>query len=256
MALKRLILAALALHALHGIPLPAANPAPAAPQPAEAAKQAPEDETWTVRRVGGDLEATASWDEGASAWRSGGSVIDTALPVGYPAPTPPGAIELKRYPTVRRAEVTTRSGGDGGFWPLFKHIEREGIPMTSPVERDFPEAGSTEGQRMAFLYRTPEARETGIDPKDPRVVIRDAAPVTVLSIGGRGSYSDDRIRRDAETLYEWMEVHGGWVPAGPPRALLYNGPTLFPGRKWLEVQIPVRPVEVAPKAGEPAAPKS
>jgi hypothetical protein len=28
-----------------------------------------------------------------------------ALPQGYPDPTPPGAIELKRHPTVRRAEM-------------------------------------------------------------------------------------------------------------------------------------------------------
>lgn len=246
MTLKRLnsviVAALLLLNAAHA----GAEPAPVAVAPVPT-KPSP-DADWVVLRVGGDAAATAVWNERAQEWKAGSSTIDTALPVGYPAPTPPGAIELKKYPSVRRAEINTGRGGDGGFWPLFKHIEREGIPMTSPVERDFAEAGAQGSQTMSFLYRTTDARETGTDPKDPRVVIRDTAAVTVLSIGGRGSYDDDRIRKDAAVLYEWLETNGEWAPAGPTRALLYNGPTIFPGRKWLEVQIPVKRVEKASPA--------
>ncbi len=39
-------------------------------------------------------------------WKCGRCEIEAPLPIGYPAPTPPGAIELKSYPSVRRAEIS------------------------------------------------------------------------------------------------------------------------------------------------------
>lgn len=201
-----------------------------------------------VQRVGGDLEVVAEFDSKRGEWRSGSSVIDTPLPVGYPAPTPPGAIEIKSYPEVRRAEISgtgTRSGS--GFMPLFRHIQRSDIAMTSPVEMDYgfdadSESPSTNEWTMSFLYRTQDLRETGVDDRDERITIRDIEPLKVVSLGGRGTYRSSRIERDLTTLMEWLENQDDWELAGSPRALLYNGPTWRPWNKWLEVQLPIRAV--------------
>ena len=205
---------------------------------------------WTVKRVGGDLDIQSIWDAKKGDWTAGPCKIDTPLPEGYPAPTPPGAIELKKYPSVRRAEITSTSSDTGsGFWPLFRHIERNEIAMTSPVEYDYPgvdPAAPRVGEwTMSFLYRTPELRGTGVDEKDPRVAVVDSKPLMVVSLGGRGSYSTARVERDIATLNAWLEQSPEWRAAGTPRALMYNGPTLLQGRKWLEVQIPVEREEAA-----------
>jgi hypothetical protein len=157
---------------------------------------------------------------------------------------------------VRRAEVDGGGRDTGsGFWPLFKHIERNGIAMTSPVEYDYPgtdpEAPRIGDWTMAFLYRTPELAPTGTDAADPRVRVRDAEPMFVVALGGRGSYDTRRVERDLETLRDWLSRNPQWRVSGAPRALMYNGPTIFGGRKWLEVQIPVVPV--APATGQVAA---
>ena len=59
-------------------------------------------------------------------WSSGAFFIEAPLPVGYTAPTPVGCIEIKTYPTVRRAEVSGDDfwlmGEERAFWRLFGHI--------------------------------------------------------------------------------------------------------------------------------------
>ena len=52
-------------------------------------------------RVVGDSPAAIL--EGES-WKSGVLGIEAPLPNGYPPPTPAECIEIKTYPTVRRAE--------------------------------------------------------------------------------------------------------------------------------------------------------
>ena len=120
-------------------------------------------------RVGGDRDAVAKRKENGGKVvfvAAGVNEIDTALPEGYPAPTPPGAIDVKSYPVVRRAVVEgeIRPNGDAGgegFWPLFRHIQRRDIAMTSPVEMEYKEstpekaegdeAKGAEHWTMAFL---------------------------------------------------------------------------------------------------------
>lgn len=203
---------------------------------------------WSVLRVGGDLEATVI-RRGESHYFAD-CAITTPLPAGYPLPTPPGAIDLKRYPSIRRAEVTGDARPDLGmnfaFWPLFTHIKDRGIAMTSPVEMDYR---GGEGEKvgtewtMSFVYRTADLGPTG-DLGRVRVV--DTEPMTVLALGGKGSYSRRRVQDGVETLRRWLDEHPQWRAAGEPRALYYNGPEMPGGRKWYEVQIPVREVSTAP----------
>lgn len=212
----------------------------------EAPQSSPDQ--WTVRRVGGDLEASVSFDNGQYTWEQ--CRITTPLPVGYPAPTPPDAIDLKRYPLVRRAGITGNMSPDWGmnfaFFPLFNHIKRREIAMTSPVEMDYHGLDYQDGDRpdswtMSFLYRSAGLAPDGVDPQDDRVLIEDVAPVTVIALGMRGDYKMHRINDGLAQLHQWLDSQTEWSVAGPPRALFYNGPEARGDRKWLEVQIPVRP---------------
>jgi len=213
-------------------------------------------------RVAGDANATSEFRDGI--WRSGTAAIPTPLPVGYPAPTPPGTIELKKYPVVRRAEVGSprgeaNAGRTAAFWPLFNHIKRRDIEMTSPVEMESKAydaaagvmgaetAGAPEGVTsdeawaMSFLYREVEQGATGRDESDQRVRIYDTPEMVVASRGFQGNYSDARIERELTELAEWIAQDGRIEPAGRARVLMYNGgPGDDPRRYWGEVQIPVR----------------
>jgi hypothetical protein len=203
-------------------------------------------EVGSVRRVGGDLTASVKKIEDRYTCFDRCSV-DAPLPQGYPAPTPPGAIEIKHYPVVRRAQVSGASNPDlgrwMGFWPLFNHIKERKIAMTAPVEVDYEGMRSkSDGSKwtMAFLYRYRSQGETG---RDGRVSVLDAPALVVLSIGVRGPYGAGRMQKPLEALDAWLSRNPGWVQAGPPRALYYNSPMKPAADKWCEVQIPIKPVE-------------
>ncbi|MFZ4574868.1 MAG: heme-binding protein [Phycisphaerales bacterium] len=197
-----------------------------------------------TRRVGGDLKARVTGADGK--YKCGSSSVTTPLPVGYPAPTPPGSIDLKSYPMVRRAEVDGNGNPDAGmndtFWPLFKHIKKHEIAMTSPVEMDYPEGmdqwGKDSKWTMSFLYRE---REMNAEGQEGNVRVRDARPLTVLAVGVKGNYDIDRMKTAKASLDAWLAANPAWRVAGGPRALHYNGPTLMYWHKWSEVQVPVEP---------------
>lgn len=199
-------------------------------------------------RVGGDLQLRISGADGD--YRAGPCRIDTALPLGYPEPTPPGAIDLKSYPVVRMAEVVGTGDPDNGknraFWPLFNHIQRHGIAMTSPVEMNYEQPDSAEDAAdgkwsMAFLYRRPDMNKTGVEGS---ITVHDSAPVTVVSVGLRGDYSDALVERGMNAIEEWLSKNPDWKAAGSWRGLYYNGPSLDWWNKWAEIQLPVEPVGV------------
>jgi len=204
-----------------------------------------------VIRVGGKPEGEISaflW-KGQLCYRAGRCRTDTKLPEGYPRPTPPGAMEIKRYPEVRRAEVSGSEGlgwsGSRGFWPLFRHISRRDIAMTAPVEMEFAGAAGDANEarewRMAFLYERADLGPTGTDPSDARVEVRDMPPVTVLTIGVRGRRGLYPAEHELEKLLRWLDARPDWEPAGPVRVLGYNGPNFRADDRWWEVQLPIRP---------------
>jgi hypothetical protein len=241
-----------------------------------------------VRLAGGDATVNKR-GEGESITFSADGVltIDTPLPVGYPDPTPPGAIDLKNYPSVRRAEVSgdvknLSGGGNEGFWPLFRHIQRRDIAMTSPVEMEYRTVGATnaagaepnqnaepqdgakqdaikdsekETWTMAFLYRRAEQGDAGKDAADKRVTVTDTPEMLVISIGMKGDYSRSLIEEGKKQLDAWLATQTRFEKTGEARALYYHGPSMRPWRKWAEVQYPVREVSqpVAARADEPAA---
>lgn len=200
-----------------------------------------------VERVGGDTEAELRTFDGREGplFSAEGVSTDTKLPIGYPTPTPPGAIELKHYPSFRRAEVSGQgdggSSGRSGFMPLFRHISSNGIAMTAPVEmeyRDFDNDDDTDVWTMAFLYHTTDDGPTGTDRGGVRIV--DAEPVTVLSLGVRGGRSVTRVSDLESSLNAWLASNkDSWKRAedSPVRVLGYNGPSTPVANRWWEVQV-------------------
>jgi hypothetical protein len=96
-----------------------------------------------LSRVGGDLDARIEIRDGE--YRFGPSRIESPLPAGYPEPTPPGAIDVKRYPPgpARRVRLRglARPRHEPGLLPAVqphpapghRHDEpgRDGLPATS-----------------------------------------------------------------------------------------------------------------------------
>lgn len=180
-------------------------------------------------------------------------IAEAKLPEGFPGPGPVGEIITKTYPAHRLARV--RSGGrgnDGSFMKLFRHIERNEIAMTSPVEMEMTAAeGAAEPlqtESMAFLYGSADTGTPGPDPADPTVVVEDVPETTVVSLGVRGSYREERFAEFTGKLRAWLKEHPEWAAAGAPRALAYNSPFVPGVLKYAEVQIPVTP---APRPEQP-----
>lgn len=212
----------------------------------DASRHVPEQAPAIITPVEGEGEPVLFTPRrGSFAYTSGDCVVDTPLPDGYPRPTAPGVVEIKRYPVVRRAEVAGRGSRDDGmrgrgstraFWPLFRHIQQRDIAMTSPVEMDYRE----EGWSMAFLYRQADQGPEGVSEN---VRVYDAPAMTVVSIGVRGDLSAAQLDQNITRLRSWVEGSPDWVAAGDPRKLSYNGPDVRAARRWHEVQLPIAPAD-------------
>ncbi|MCP9874831.1 heme-binding protein [Synechococcus sp. Cruz CV-v-12] len=205
-------------------------------------------------RLEGDRVAVKS---AAGAWVSGSARISTPLPDGYAPPTAPGAIEIKRYAPLRRAETSGNMppsiGMNLGFFPLFNHIKRRNIAMTSPVEMDYQgwmrdgdaalakAKGSPDRWTMSFLYRSTDLGPAGDDTRDERVRVVDTPERLVVARGYQGGYGMGLLRSNLDVLAEWIAADGRYEVIGEPRALNYNGPEQRDEFKWAEVQLPVRP---------------
>ncbi|MFI4917483.1 MAG: heme-binding protein [Phycisphaerales bacterium JB060] len=227
-------------------------------------------------RVSGEPEftlqtRTATLDDGSTGdmFIAGPMRINSPLPVGYPRPTPAGAMEVKHYPSIRRAQLTVeaspRWGMNMAFFPLFRHIKDRDIAMTAPVEAEVPamareevETGEPQGgardqtgeMTVSFLYRTSDMGVAGQAEED--VVVTDTKPVIVLALGIRGTMGNDRIEREIGKLYDWLDAQGdtntgpkgeqaqgAWIADGSPRILGYNGPSVRRADQWWEVQVPI-----------------
>lgn len=211
----------------------------------------PMDPGEVLARVQGDVEVEERpQPDGATFFYAGVHRVATPLPEGYPRPTPPGAIEVKKYPAVRRATYSGKGKGPNGmknsaigFWPLFAHIKTRGIAMTAPVEIEYKglEAGE-EARRwsMSFLYRS---QDLGPEGSYGSIAVEDAEPVTVFAVGLAGDATREKVDEALRELEQAIEDSKEWRRDGEPRVLGYNGPDVRQKDRWSEVQIPVIAVE-------------
>lgn len=204
-------------------------------------------------------------------------VAEADLPEGFPMPGPAEQVLLKTYPTYRVAIAH----GQGAFWQLFGHIQREGIPMTAPVtmarasdhqadaqgeldhdtmlDADLSRNRMGEDLRMGFLYPATDVGNVGLDTADNNVEVHDVAPMTVLSYGFFGDPSDAKIdvaRAAIQTALPDRNTTADQplMAAGPWRLLGYNGPSVPRDRRYYEVQLPVAPTDTDEPAESHAQP--
>jgi effector-binding domain-containing protein len=190
------------------------------------------------------LVATAEEADVAEQPKKPWMVSEASLPEGFPQPGPVDEVILKTYPAHRLARVTAEGGSNGMFMKLFRHIERNEIKMTAPVEMTWSEEGekpARDPDAMAFLYGSTAIGTPGADEADPNVVVEDIPEIQVVSIGLRGAYDEKTFRRGYGKLEAWLAEHPEWKPAGAPRTLGYNSPFVPNFFKVSEVQIPVAP---------------
>jgi hypothetical protein len=168
------------------------------------------------------------------------------LPKGFPPPGPVDEIIIKEYPAYRSAVMRSADGKSTAndlFFPLFSHIEKNRIPMSSPVEMTYASPETANPQSMAFIYGD---REQGKPGADGKVQVVDFPAVRVLSVGVTGSYSDDRFAAAYAKLRQWLAAHADeYVRDGAPRYLAYNSPLVLPFARYGEVQVPMRAVTPA-----------
>jgi len=172
---------------------------------------------------------------------------EAALPTGFPPVGPLGQIVVKEYPAYRAAVVNAadRPGGPNSmFSPLFNHIKKNDIAMSTPVEIVYaesatqPRAEAPPPESMAFVYGAPALGRPG---RDGLVTVQDYPAATYVSLAVRGSYTDERFHVAAAQVFAWVEAHAAeYEVAGKPRYLAYNSPFVPWFLKLGEVQVPVR----------------
>lgn len=158
---------------------------------------------------------------------------ESALPEGWPAPGPFNQVTRKEYPAYRAA-FTTGSSPNGGFWTLFKHIKRNGIPMTSPVEMTMKDesGGGMKMERMGFLYQSPEVGKPGADGET--VNVRDVPALSVLSYTWQGPRGDAEVAK-ARTAIGAVLAEKKLKAAGY-RLFGYNSPSVPRQKQTFELQ--------------------
>jgi len=155
---------------------------------------------------------------------------------------------VKTYPAYRKATAS----GMARFWTLFRHIQKNGVEMTAPVEMDYGDPGPQKPRErsMSFLYGTPEQGTVG---KQGSVEVSDVPAMTVLSIGCRGSQTQAAVESARQRLMDHLaEKTGEYAVAGPMRVMGYNSPFVPRDMNFFEVQIPVKTASAADAQGQAA----
>lgn len=152
---------------------------------------------------------------------------EAPVPEGFPAFTPVGVIEVKQYPAYRKAVGPS-------FWPLFKHIKAQSIPMTAPVE--MTKAPNRGDGAMAFLY---QSTEVGTPGEIDGVEVEDTPATLVASIGMRGRMKEARANEAKAILEKWLAAQSKYRKASdqPFRLFGYSSPMVPDAEKYWEAQM-------------------
>ncbi len=140
-----------------------------------------------------------------------------------------GKIEIRDYPQLTMAEITTRGsrqqGVRAGFSPLAGYIfakEREGekIAMTAPVNQ---RATGDSKWTVQFIMPDGHTLDTLPRPANSEVRLVTEAPVRRAAIRFSGWWSDEAFAEQEATLRDWLKAEG-LEPAGEPILAYYNDP--------------------------------
>jgi len=165
-------------------------------------------------------------------------VAEAPLPKGWPMPGSYYKVTAKKFPAYRAAY--TKGGWQNfAFMRLFKHIKRNKIPMTSPVEMDMKKKDdSLNMEAMGFLYQSTEVGKIGKDGKS--VEVRDIPAMQTLSYTWQGKNNSKNLKMAKSALEVELKKRG--VQSNDFRVLGYNGPGVPNDKKTWEM-LAVLPVK-------------
>ncbi|MFO1032277.1 MAG: heme-binding protein [Planctomycetota bacterium] len=231
-----------ALAAVAGLPLPAGSAARARlDQVLRAANTAnePERARAALRRdLGGLVEVLAFRPR-----------MEAARPQGFPEFGVVDELELRDYPAYTMVRTTAKGGSTRAFWPLFQHIQKNDIAMTTPVQMDWQpgQDGDRRPATMAFLYGDPATRPAHVADG---VEVVEVPAALVLSLGAIGNDRPAVVEAMLARLQGWLAANPAFEAAGPMRTMGYNSPMVPNDERYFEVQLPVRRRERAPAPSE------
>jgi hypothetical protein len=162
-------------------------------------------------------------------WVAGGAGLLAAGAVGLWAytkltiETPPysvaerdGAVEIRDYPAMTVAEVTTTGDRNeavrAGFRPLARYIfarEREGekIAMTAPVTQERIAEGAAEW-KVRFVMPRRYTLDDLPRPAGSEVRLIETEPARMAAIRFSGDWRDARLEQKEGELRRWLEARG------------------------------------------------
>ena len=147
-----------------------------------------------------------------------------------------GTIEIKAISERIALETSTRGsyfrGNNGLFRKLFRYISDEEVEMTVPVEAEV-----NPGKMRFFVGKMD--RKKNLSSKEGVKVV-SMPRLTVVSIGIRGSYSEERFRKNEKKLLEWLKKQKMYEQVGSTYAVYWNGPFVPGIFKRSEVHVPIR----------------
>lgn len=165
--------------------------------------------------------------------------LEAPVPVGFPAPTPIGVVEIKKLPVYRMAKVANSGVGSSNFFTLFNHIKKNNIEMTAPVEMTMAEKnGKYTESSMAFLYQETTLGKTGAQGN---VAVLDTTECMVASIGMIGAPNSESMDSARRWLVEKIKTSPeAYDIAGELKVMGYNSPFMPEKLRYYEVQLPLK----------------
>jgi len=160
-------------------------------------------------------------------------VAEAPLPKGWPKPGPYNKVSDKKYPAYRAA-ITEGKGSTFAFWRLFRHIKKNNIPMTSPVEMGMKneEGKALAMNSMAFLYQGQDVGKAGAD--GAKIKVADVPAATALSYAWQGDDSKANRKKAKDAIL--AELKKRKLEYTSMRLLGYNGPGVADDKKTWELQ--------------------
>ncbi len=158
-------------------------------------------------------------------------LAEAPVPEGFPSFTPVGVIEVKQYPAYRKAVGKS-------FWPLFRHIQKQNIPMTAPVEM---KSTPSNKEQMSFLYETTDVGTLGsIDG----IEVQGNPATLVASLGVRGKMSKSMKEQAKATLEKWLASQSKYRRLTDDETTFrlygYNSPMVSNSEKYWEAQMLIK----------------
>ena len=147
-----------------------------------------------------------------------------------------GVIEVKAIPSALTLTARGRgknyfSSADNSFMKLFRYIQRNEVKMTVPVEAYIEE------NEMKFFVGAKDVRKGLSSSSSVDVNLENGK--MVLSIGLRGSYTEQSFKKGKEQLLDWLESNEQYRATGEAYAVYWNSPFCPGFLKRSEVHIPI-----------------